>query len=90
VSKLISKGFKVQFDKDGCKVNNVRGVVVAQARRDKNLYLLNVKVRKDTTHIANSFEEGARLWHEKFGHFNMASLKELYAMVDGMNSKELS
>jgi hypothetical protein len=56
VSKLISEGFKVEFDKDGCKVNNARGVV-AQARRDKNLYLLNVKVRKDMAHIANSLEE---------------------------------
>ncbi len=37
VSKLISEGFKVEFDKDGCKVNDARGVVVGQARRDKNL-----------------------------------------------------
>jgi len=57
VSKLILEGFKVEFDKDGCKVNDARGVVVAQARRDKNLYLLNVKVRKDMAHIANSLEE---------------------------------
>ncbi len=61
VNKLIFKGFKVEFDKDGCKVNDVRGVVVAEARRDKNLYLLNVKVRKDMTHIANSLDEGAIL-----------------------------
>jgi hypothetical protein len=89
VSKLISEGFKVEFDKDGCKVNNARGVVVMKARRDKNLYLLNVKVRKDTTHIANSLEEGAMLWHERLGHLNMASLKELDAMVDGMNLNEV-
>ncbi len=63
---------------------------MAEARRDKNLYLLNVKVRKDTTHIANSLDEGAKLWHERFGHLNMASLKELDAMVDGMNLKEVS
>jgi hypothetical protein len=31
VSKLISEGLKVEFDKDGCKVNNVHGIVVAQA-----------------------------------------------------------
>jgi hypothetical protein len=31
VSKLILEGFKVEFDKDGCKVNDVRGVVVAEA-----------------------------------------------------------
>jgi hypothetical protein len=29
MSKLVSKGFKVEFDKDGCKVNDARGVVVA-------------------------------------------------------------
>jgi hypothetical protein len=86
VSKLISKGFKVEFDKDGCKVNNVRGVVVVEARRDKNWYLLNVKVRKDMTHIANSLDENAKFWHERLSHFNMASLKEL----DGMNLKEVS
>ncbi len=57
VSKLISEGFKVEFDKDGYKVNDARRVVVAQARKDKNLYLLNVKVCKDMAHIANSLEE---------------------------------
>jgi hypothetical protein len=31
VTKLICKVFKVEFDKDGCKVNDARGVVVAQA-----------------------------------------------------------
>jgi hypothetical protein len=41
-------------------------------------------------HIANSLEENAMLWHEKLGHLNMASLKELDAMVDGMNLKEVS
>jgi len=89
VSKLISKGFKVEFDKDGCKVNDARRVVVAQARKDKNLYFLNVKVRKDMAHIANSLEESAMLWHERLGHLNMASLMELDAMVDGMNLKEM-
>jgi hypothetical protein len=89
MNKFIFEGFKMEFDKDGCKVNDARRVVVAKARRDKNLYLLNVKVHKDTTHIANSLDEGAILWHEKLGHFNMASLKELDAMVDGINLKEV-
>jgi hypothetical protein len=49
-----------------------------------------VKVGKNMTHIANSLDEGAMFWHERFGHFNIASLKELDAMVDGMNLKEVS
>jgi hypothetical protein len=53
------------------------------------MYLLNVNVRKDTTHIANSLNEGAMLWHERLGHLNMARLKDLDAMVNGMNLKEV-
>jgi len=34
-------------------------------------------------------DEGAMLWHEILGHLNMASLKELDAMVNGMNLKEV-
>jgi hypothetical protein len=48
-----------------------------------------VKVCKDTTHITIFLDEGVKLWHERLGHLNMASLKELDAMVDGMNLKEV-
>ncbi len=48
-----------------------------------------MKVRRDITHIANSLEESAMFWHERLGHLNMVSLKELHAMVDGMNLKEV-
>jgi hypothetical protein len=50
MSKLIFEGFKVEFDKDGCKVNEAQGVVVVEARRDKNLYLFNVKVQGHDAH----------------------------------------
>jgi hypothetical protein len=74
VSKPISEGFNVEFDKDGYKVNDAQRVVVVKARRDRNLYLFNVKVRMDMMHIANYFDEGAMLWHERLGHLNMARL----------------
>ncbi len=89
VSKLILEGLKVEFDKDGCKVNNVNGIVVAQARREKNLYLLNINVRKESVNVAKSSNEGATFWHQRFGHFNIASLKKLETMVNGMNLKEV-
>ncbi len=31
MNKLISEGFKMEFDKDGCKVNDGQRVVVAEA-----------------------------------------------------------
>jgi hypothetical protein len=48
ISTLISEGLKVEFHKDGCKVNNAHGTVVAKVQREKNLYLLNVNVRKES------------------------------------------
>jgi hypothetical protein len=89
VSKLISKGFTVEFDKDGYKVNNAHGTIVAEARRDKNLYLLNVNVRKESANVAKSSNERATLWHQRFDHLNMASLMKLEKMVNDMNLKEM-
>ncbi len=48
-----------------------------------------MKVCKDTAHITNSLDEGAMFWHERLGHFNMARLKDVGAMVNGMNLKEV-
>jgi hypothetical protein len=39
--------------------------------------------------VAKSLNEGAMLWHQKFSHLNMASLKKLDKMVNGMNLKEV-
>jgi hypothetical protein len=89
VSKLISEGLKVEFDKDGCKVNTAHGTVVAKARREKNLYLFNVNVRKENANMAKSSNEGAMLWHQRLGHLSMASLTKLEKMVNGMNLKEV-
>jgi hypothetical protein len=89
VSKLISEGFTVEFDKDGCKVNNAHGTIVAEARREKNLYLLNVNVRKESANVAKSSNEGATLWHQRLDHLNRASLSKLEKMVNGMNLKEV-
>jgi hypothetical protein len=89
ISKLISEGLKVEFDKDGCKVENAHGTIVAKAQREKNLYFLNVNVRKESANVAKSSNEGATLWHQKLSHLNMASLTKLEKMVNGMNLKEV-
>jgi hypothetical protein len=89
VSKFILAGLKVEFDKDGCKVNNVHGSVVAEARREKNLYLLNINVRKENTNVAKSSNEGAALWHQRLGHLNMGTFTKLEKMVNGMNLQEV-
>jgi hypothetical protein len=89
ISKLILEGLKVEFDKDGCKVNNVHGTIVAKAWREKNSYLLNVNVWKENANVAKFSNERAMFWHQRLGHLNMASLKKLEKMVNGMNLKKV-
>jgi hypothetical protein len=60
-NKLISEGLKLEFDKDGYKVNNIHEIVVAEARRENNLYLFNVNVWKENTNVAKFLNEGATL-----------------------------
>jgi hypothetical protein len=79
----------MEFDKDGCKVNNAHGTIVAKAQKDKNLYFLNVNVRKENANVAKSSNERATLWHQILGHLNMASLTRLEKMVNGMNLKKM-
>jgi hypothetical protein len=60
---------------------------VGEARREKNLYFFNV--RKESANVAKSLNEGAMLWHQRFSCLNMASLKKLDQMVNGMNLKKI-
>jgi hypothetical protein len=55
------KGLKVEFDKDGCKVNNVHGIIVTEACKEKNLYFLHVNVQKESANVAKSSNDGATL-----------------------------
>jgi hypothetical protein len=58
------EGLKVEFDKDGCKVNNVHGIIMAEACRERNLYLFNINVQKENTNVAKSSNEETTLWHQ--------------------------
>jgi hypothetical protein len=55
----------------------------------KNLHLFNINVRKENVNVAKSLNERTTLWHQRFSHFNMVSLKKLERMVTGMNLKKV-
>jgi hypothetical protein len=74
----------MEFDKDGCKVNNAHGTIMVETRRENSFYLLKVNVRKENKNVAKSSNEGATLWH-----LNMVNLMKLEKMVNGMSLKEV-
>ncbi len=59
INKFILKGLKVTFDKDGYKVNNVHGAVMVEECREKNLYIFNVNVQKESANVAKFSNEWA-------------------------------
>jgi hypothetical protein len=67
----------VEFDKDGCKVNNVHGMIVVKLQRERNLYLFNINVPKEYVNVAKSSNERNTLWHQKLNHLNMTNFKKL-------------
>jgi hypothetical protein len=40
--------------------------------------------------VAKPLNQGATLWHQRLGHFNMVSFMKLEKMVNGMNLKEVT
>ncbi len=55
---------------------------MVEARRENNLYFLNVNVWRESDNVAKSLNEGC-------SHLNMVSFKKLEKMVNGMNLKEV-
>lgn len=89
VSKLVSHGCKVQFNMNGCFVRTMEGKEVAKGIRDGNLYIINCK-RINGVEVAAfaefpSNEDKVGIWHQRLGHLNAKSMKELQSMVSGLD-----
>ena len=89
VSKLISSGSKVQFNKEGCIVRAPHGEVIAMAPRQGNLYQMEFTTvyAADVANLAQASTNQAalELWHRRLGHLNVASVHALQNLVSGMN-----
>ncbi len=57
--------------------------------KGEELVSSQLQCSKESANVAKSSNEGATLWHQRLGHLNMASLKKLENMVNGMNLKEV-
>ena len=68
---IIDHGLKVLFNKDGAKIVDLQGKVIGKGAQSNNIYELTAFII--STDVSNN-----KLWHERFGHLNLASLKEMY------------
>ncbi|GBP23596.1 hypothetical protein EVAR_80212_1 [Eumeta japonica] len=83
VSKLIEKGNRVYFNKDGCLIYNRDGDLVATATLLNGVYRLNMQERL----IATATTSG-HIWHRRLGHVNSDSLMKTKNAVTRMDLVE--
>jgi transposase InsO family protein len=79
VNQIVSRNFKVIFDRAGCSVARSDGEVVARAKSVGGLYKLAGRVDEVSlvkTAKASS-EDSLELWHRRFGHLNVQSIKTM-------------
>ena len=91
VSKASEVGKVAHFDEAGCRILNAEKRVIATAVRCGCLYFLDCRSLEQAS-IAELKED---VWHRRFGHLSVGSLKQLAAdgLVDGFDfdrSKEIS
>lgn len=90
VSKITSKGNTVVFHKEGGKVINSEGEVIATAVLDKGVYQLNTSTPSTPIEkCALAAEKDTTLWHRRLAHLNRKSMIELPRMVLGLGTEDV-
>ena len=71
VFAITDRDLKVHFDKNGTKSLDPQGKVIRKGSGHNNVYELSAfSTRGDVS--------TSRLWHERFGHLSLTSLKEMH------------
>ena len=88
VSQIVKRGSTVTFDKDGVKVINAAGAIVATGSMVKDIFRLNQATPKPQA-LAVSTTESLELWHKRMGHLNFDSVRRLKnGLVSGVHYNE--
>lgn len=83
-SRICNKGFRVNFSKDSCEVSSEStGETIATGTEEDGLYKLRQYDRPKAC-VAKP-GENLELWHRRYGHLNLDSVKRLPSMVTGID-----
>lgn len=78
VAKLVLKNFEVIFNKNGCKIINGKGEVIATGRFENMLFKLNTQA--DCAYAVMK-SDNIRLWHRRLGHVSLGNMSFLNLSV---------
>ena len=79
VSKIIGRGFHVEFNAGGCSIRTKTGNIIGRAVHQNNLYRLIAKVQMPAVHAnaAKGNNANIDLWHARLGHIGVNGLQDL-------------
>ena len=75
VAAATDQDLMVEFDQAGCYFKDPNGQIVGTGARANRMYELNVK-STETAQVAKS-DNRLKLWHQRLGHVNQASLRQM-------------
>lgn len=75
VSQIVKRGFRVLFDKDGCKIFDACKKVVATGNLVNNMFKLNTISNEYA--CATSADQSTMLWHRRLGHASFTKMNLL-------------
>ena len=91
ISRITDRGKTVTFDDSTCDIMCQDGEIIGSATKTGCLYYLNCKSIRQRVNVTRA-RAGVNVWHQRFGHLNETSLKQLAkeGLVDGLSSDDLS
>ena len=77
VSRMVEKGYTVQFNTKGCKVYNPSGKLVLTGIHNNNQFKVEQVANNMQEALSCNTAESFELWHKRMGHLGAVNLKKL-------------
>ena len=77
ISQLCDKGFKISFFENKCSIFDKNQNLIFEGNRDRNIYVLNMKINHNSDMCLIANENDPWLWHKRFCHINFKTINKL-------------
>lgn len=77
IGKMAQKNYSVFFDEKGCKIVNIRGLVIATGARYGGLYYLDVQEKLLVAMNGQHKVDCQHQWHRRLSHHDWAAAERI-------------
>ena len=77
INQLCDKGFKISFSENKCSILDQNQNLIFEGNRDRNIYVLNMKINHNLDMCLIAIENDPWLWLKWFYHINFKAIHKL-------------